>query len=198
MGQTIVIAGDRSSGGEIADDFVTVYEAHYPRLVRALEIGGLDRPAAEDVAQEAFARTLGHWRRVRLGTNPPGYVYRTAFRLSRSRWRREDTLDPERASSGRHGSRGGVPSGARVGARPHAGEAPGLRGALLCRRSQPEGGGAVARDRRRHRAQAARPGSGGAQIPARGAARARLNGRRPFPTSPNSRRSGGAGPAPDC
>ncbi len=100
MGQTVVIAGDRSSGGEIADDFVTVYQAHYPRLVRALEIGGLDRAAAEDVAQEAFARTLGHWRRVRLGTNPPGYVYRTAFRLSRSRWKREDTLDTERAGSG--------------------------------------------------------------------------------------------------
>lgn len=87
MGQTVVIEDDRK--GEIADDFVTVYEAHYPRLVRALEIGGLDRPSAEDVAQEAFARTLGHWRRVRLGTNPPGYVYRTAFRLSRGHWKRE-------------------------------------------------------------------------------------------------------------
>ena len=96
MGQTVVIAGDRSDA--IADDFVTVYEVHYPRLVRALEIGGLDRPAAEDVAQEAFARTLGHWRRVRLGTNPPGYVYRTAFRLSRSQWRREEPLEFERSA----------------------------------------------------------------------------------------------------
>lgn len=75
-----------------------MYEEHYPRLVRALEIGGLDRPAAEDVAQEAFARTLGHWRRVRLGTNPPGYVYRTAFRLSRAHWKRDDPLDLERAA----------------------------------------------------------------------------------------------------
>jgi len=96
VGQTVVIAGDR--GRELADDFVTVYETHYPRLVRALEIGGLDRPAAEDVAQEAFARTLGHWRRVRLGTNPPGYIYRTAFRLSRNHWKRDDLLDPERSS----------------------------------------------------------------------------------------------------
>jgi RNA polymerase sigma factor (sigma-70 family) len=87
LGQTVLIEEDRS--GAIADDFVTVYEAHYSRLVRALEIGGLDRPSAEDVAQEAFARTLVHWRRVRLGSNPPGYVYRTAFRLSRSHWRRE-------------------------------------------------------------------------------------------------------------
>jgi len=96
LGQTVLIEEDRS--GAIADDFVTVYEAHYARLVRALEIGGLDRPSAEDVAQEAFARTLGHWRRVRLGTNPPGYVYRTAFRLSRSHWKREYTSEPDQAS----------------------------------------------------------------------------------------------------
>ncbi len=96
MGQTVAIARERS--GDVADDFVAVYETHYPRLVRALEIGGLDRAAAEDVAQEAFARTLGHWRRVRLGTNPPGYVYRTAFRLSRSHWKHDDTLDLDRAA----------------------------------------------------------------------------------------------------
>jgi RNA polymerase sigma factor (sigma-70 family) len=96
VGQTVVIEDDRKS--EVARDFVTVYEAHYPRLVRALEIGGLDRPTAEDVAQEAFARTLGHWRRVRLGTNPPGYVYRTAFRLSRSHWKHEYPLETEQAS----------------------------------------------------------------------------------------------------
>ncbi|MGD0441369.1 MAG: sigma-70 family RNA polymerase sigma factor [Acidimicrobiales bacterium] len=96
MGQTVVIEDDRKS--EVAEDFVTVYEDHYPRLVRALEIGGLDRPTAEDVAQEAFARTLGHWRRVRLGTNPPGYVYRTAFRLSRSHWKHEYLLEAEQVS----------------------------------------------------------------------------------------------------
>jgi RNA polymerase sigma factor (sigma-70 family) len=96
VGQTVLIEQD--SKGEPADDFVTVYEAHYPRLVRALEIGGLDRPSAEDVAQEAFARTLGHWRRVRLGSNPPGYVYRTAFRLSRSHWKSEQASDLEQVS----------------------------------------------------------------------------------------------------
>ncbi len=102
VGQTVVIEDERESEiakGRVTDDFVVVYEAHYPRLVRALEIGGLDRPSAEDVAQEAFARTLGHWRRVRLGTNPPGYVYRTAFRLSRSHWKQEYASAPELASS---------------------------------------------------------------------------------------------------
>jgi RNA polymerase sigma factor (sigma-70 family) len=66
-------------------DFVAVYEEHYPRVVRALELGGLVRQEAEDVAQEAFARTLVRWRRVRRGTNPPGYVFRVAFRLARRR-----------------------------------------------------------------------------------------------------------------
>jgi RNA polymerase sigma factor (sigma-70 family) len=94
VGQTVVIEDERRA--EVADDFVTVYEVHYPRLVRALQIGGLDKTSAEDVAQEAFARTLGHWRRVRLGTNPPGYVYRTAFRLSRSHWKQESLPAVER------------------------------------------------------------------------------------------------------
>jgi DNA-directed RNA polymerase specialized sigma24 family protein len=35
---------------------------------------------------------------VRLGTNPPGYVYRTAFRLSRAYWKRDEPLDYERAA----------------------------------------------------------------------------------------------------
>jgi RNA polymerase sigma-70 factor, ECF subfamily len=44
---------------------------------------------AEDLAQEAFARTLARWGRVRGGSNPLGYVYRVAFRLEqRSRLRR--------------------------------------------------------------------------------------------------------------
>jgi len=69
--------------GGVDDDFVALYTSQYPRLVRALLLGGADRATAEDTAQEAFARTLGHWRRVRLGRNPTGYVYRVAFRLLR-------------------------------------------------------------------------------------------------------------------
>jgi RNA polymerase sigma-70 factor (ECF subfamily) len=69
-----------------SDDFVDLFTSHYPKLVGALRVAGtLDTSAAEDVAQEAFARTLGHWRRVRQGTNPAGYVYRVAFRLLRRR-----------------------------------------------------------------------------------------------------------------
>ncbi len=98
ISQTVVISADHAAGA--ASDFVEVYEAHYPRLVRALQIGGLDRASAEDVAQEAFARTLGHWRRVRLGTNPPGYAYRVGFRLARRTLRSEDSLLDETPGRG--------------------------------------------------------------------------------------------------
>lgn len=64
-----------------SDDFVQMYRAEYRRVVRALELAGAGRPTAEDLAQEAFARTLARWRRVRGGDNPAGYVYRVAFRL---------------------------------------------------------------------------------------------------------------------
>jgi RNA polymerase sigma factor (sigma-70 family) len=76
-------------------EFVAMYEVHYPRLVRSLEISGATRADAEDVAQEAFARTLNHWRRVRTGTNPPGYAYRIAFRLVRKRAPLTTVLDDD-------------------------------------------------------------------------------------------------------
>jgi hypothetical protein len=41
------------------------------------------------LAQEALARTLVRWRRVRRGTNPAGYVYCVSFRLLARRWRRQ-------------------------------------------------------------------------------------------------------------
>jgi RNA polymerase sigma factor (sigma-70 family) len=82
-------------------DFVDLFRLHYPRLVRALMLSGATRPAAEDAAQEALARTFRHWWRVRRGTNPPGYVYRVAFRLLRRRGLFTTTpLDDQAASPG--------------------------------------------------------------------------------------------------
>ncbi len=63
------------------DDFTEFYRSGYPRLVAALRLAGASDGA--DLAQEAYARTLRHWRRVRQGTNPAGYVTTTAFRLMR-------------------------------------------------------------------------------------------------------------------
>jgi RNA polymerase sigma factor (sigma-70 family) len=67
-----------------SDDFVELFTSQYPRLVGVLRISGAGA-TAEDLAQEAFARTLGHWRRVREGTNPAGYLYRVAFNLMKRR-----------------------------------------------------------------------------------------------------------------
>ena len=68
-----------------SEDFTDLFREQYPRLIRALRLAGADQWQAEDIAQETFARTLGHWRRVRGGSNPAGYLYRTAFRLLRRR-----------------------------------------------------------------------------------------------------------------
>ena len=77
-------AEEHPSLGSLSDDFVGMYRHHYTRIIRALELGGASHSTAEDITQEAFARTLLHWRRIRRGSNPPGYVYRVAFRLA---WR---------------------------------------------------------------------------------------------------------------
>jgi RNA polymerase sigma factor (sigma-70 family) len=69
-------------------DFVECYVTHYGRLVRALVLSGADRATAEDVAQEAFSRSLVVWGRVSKGSNPAGYVYTTAFRLLQRHSRR--------------------------------------------------------------------------------------------------------------
>lgn len=80
----------------VADDaqsFALLYAEQYGRLVRALEIAGARPAEAEDAAQEAFARTLVHWRRVQRGENSAGYVFRTAFRLLNRDWTRHARSD---------------------------------------------------------------------------------------------------------
>lgn len=91
VGRILPIRPDAETGaaGGASEELVELYRQHYPRLVRALELSGTERSWAEDLAQEAFARTLDHWWRVRHGANPPGYPYRIAFRLARRRLGRE-------------------------------------------------------------------------------------------------------------
>ena len=63
---------DGSSSAGLDEGFVALYEEHYPRLVRALELSGANRETAEDVAQEAFSRTLTHWPRGPARHEPRG------------------------------------------------------------------------------------------------------------------------------
>jgi RNA polymerase sigma-70 factor (ECF subfamily) len=96
----VVQAFPPDSDAEVAEgvltttDFVDCYQTHYRRLVRALCLSGADPASAEDIAQEAFARALVHWRRIRRGANPPGYVYTTGFRLLQRAQRRRGSPPP--------------------------------------------------------------------------------------------------------
>jgi RNA polymerase sigma factor (sigma-70 family) len=107
-GKTVCI--DEATTDGVADDFAECFRTNYPRVVRALELSGAGRNAAEDIAQEAFARTFVHWRRVRHGTSPAGYVYRVAFRLARRSNRLpledalplDDAVAPGGTAEGRH------------------------------------------------------------------------------------------------
>ena len=76
----------------VVDDFTAVYTQHYRRLVVALCLSGAPLATAEEIAQEAFVRTFSSWPRIRVGPNPPGYLYRSAFRL----WRRTKQRDKRR------------------------------------------------------------------------------------------------------
>lgn len=57
-------------------------------LVAALAAYVGDRAVAEDLAQEALARAVLDWPRVASKDSPRAWVYRVAFNLARSRWRR--------------------------------------------------------------------------------------------------------------
>ena len=67
------------------DDF---FRAQLPRLGKALFLLTGDRTEAEDLAQEAFARTFERWPRVSSMASPDGYLYRVAMNLYRRRFRR--------------------------------------------------------------------------------------------------------------
>jgi RNA polymerase sigma factor (sigma-70 family) len=78
--------------------FASLYAEQAPRVRRALVLSGASSHVAEDVAQEAFARTYARWRRVRAGSNPAGYVFRVAFRELRRRGHLPDDPDGDSAA----------------------------------------------------------------------------------------------------
>jgi RNA polymerase sigma-70 factor (ECF subfamily) len=71
--------------------FEELFRAEYASVVRALVIVAGNKGAAEELAQEAFARTYERWDRVRDMRSPAGYVYRSALNAHRSRLRRVAT-----------------------------------------------------------------------------------------------------------
>lgn len=64
------------------DDFADFYVANYGRTVALVTVLLGDRHEAEDVAQEAFARAILRWSRLRKYDSPEAWVRRVALRLS--------------------------------------------------------------------------------------------------------------------
>jgi RNA polymerase sigma-70 factor (ECF subfamily) len=69
------------------ETFESFFRSHYASVVRGLVLVAGSEGEAEDLAQEAFARALERWDRIRTMESPVGYVYRTAFNLNRNRLR---------------------------------------------------------------------------------------------------------------
>jgi RNA polymerase sigma factor (sigma-70 family) len=72
-------------GVETFEDF---FHENYERLLRAMYLATGNRHEAEDLAQDAMARVLERWERIRDTENPVGYVFRVALNRRRSLLRR--------------------------------------------------------------------------------------------------------------
>ena len=72
------------STGALAD----AYAVHYRRLVGLARLLLDDRGLAEEVVQEAFARTYAAWPRIRTPDDPLPYVRRAVVNLARGGLRR--------------------------------------------------------------------------------------------------------------
>jgi RNA polymerase sigma factor (sigma-70 family) len=81
------------------DDF---FDVNYAPVVRGLTLALGDRARAEDAAQEAFARAVRKWSKVRVMERPVGWVYVVAMnvarRSARRRAREAELFEPARAT----------------------------------------------------------------------------------------------------
>lgn len=68
-------------------DYSEFFEHEHLRLGRAIYLLTGDPDEAEDLVQEALARTFERWDRVSRMAEPAGYVYRIASNLHRRRRR---------------------------------------------------------------------------------------------------------------
>jgi len=74
------------------DGFQGFYQAEFAKVFRAALVICRDPDAAEDATQEAFARALARWRRLREEPWAPGWVITTAMNLARRAMRRRSLL----------------------------------------------------------------------------------------------------------
>jgi RNA polymerase sigma-70 factor (ECF subfamily) len=74
----------RPTGARVrpSDDFQDFYLASYGRTVAMLAPIAGNKPEAEDIAQEAYARALARWSRLRNYDLPEAWVRKVALRLA--------------------------------------------------------------------------------------------------------------------
>jgi RNA polymerase sigma-70 factor (ECF subfamily) len=73
------------------DGFDHFYRQEFARVRRAVFLMCGDAQLAEDAAQEAFARALARWRRLRSHPLPGGWVTTTAMNVARRHLRHRHT-----------------------------------------------------------------------------------------------------------
>ena len=74
-----------------SDDFREFYRASYGRTLATVAALVGSRPEAEDIAQEAYARALARWSRLRGFDLPDAWVRKVAVRLAVDASRRRRT-----------------------------------------------------------------------------------------------------------
>ncbi|NJC70085.1 SigE family RNA polymerase sigma factor [Planosporangium thailandense] len=82
----------RATTAEPAVSFDQFYAAHFDRLIVQLYAYTGDMAQAQDVVQEAFARALPRWEKLRTYDDPTAWVRRVAWNLATSRWRQLRTF----------------------------------------------------------------------------------------------------------
>lgn len=97
----VSVAADRAPAAAVTAefaDFAAWYRSEHPKLLAALTWVSGDSELALEATDEAFARALERWGRVRSMDSPSGWLYRVGLNLVRRHARR--AADERRAVGG--------------------------------------------------------------------------------------------------
>jgi len=81
-------AGEMRAARLAPNNFETLFDAHYERLVRALTVVAGNRDVAADAVQDAFVKAHLHWNKISRYDDPSGWVRRVAINRLRDEHRR--------------------------------------------------------------------------------------------------------------
>ncbi|HEX2057851.1 MAG TPA: sigma-70 family RNA polymerase sigma factor [Actinomycetota bacterium] len=87
----VVFQKKQDRAGELVaqfEGFSDFYAANWANVFGALVLQVRDRAIAEELTQEAFTRASARWKTVTRADSPEAWVYRVAFNLANSHFRR--------------------------------------------------------------------------------------------------------------